>query len=72
MKLRIQKHKLIILCLVDCDPRLLKALNLAQFTAQYLLSSKKVMDEKKKIIQNALKTFQSEEDILDLKITKLR
>lgn len=58
--------------LLDCDPRLLRALHMAQFTTQYLLSSKKLMDEKKKIIKQALYAFDEEEEVLDLKLTKYK
>ena len=47
-------------------------MQLSQFSVQYLLSTKKVLDEKKAIISNAIDTFQDEEDLLDLKIAKLR
>jgi hypothetical protein len=56
----------------DAEPGLLKGLQLAQFTVQYLLCSQDVMKDKQNVIHDALKTFQKEEDILDLKIAKLR
>lgn len=54
------------------DLRLLRALQLSQFSAQYLLASKKMLEEKKHTIHEALKTFQEEEDVLDIKIAKLK
>ncbi len=57
---------------LDAEPVILKGLQLTQFTAQYLLCSKEVMKEKSNMIHDALKTFQKEEDLLDLKIAKLK
>jgi hypothetical protein len=50
----------------------LRALHIAQFSSQYLLSSKKLLDEKKKVIKKALHVFNEEESILDLKLAKYR
>jgi hypothetical protein len=57
---------------VDCDRLLLKALQLAQFSVQYILGSNKLLESKQKTIQKALKTFQEEEEVLDIKLSKLR
>lgn len=54
------------------DPRLLRALQLSQFSVQYLLSSQKVMKEKENTIRSAVHTFQQEEDLLDVKIAKMK
>lgn len=56
----------------DIDPQLYKALQIAQYSSQYLLSSRKVMKEKEAVLKMALKTFQEEEELLDLKLAKLR
>eukprot|EP01039_Chlorochromonas_danica_P004626 gene4626-5068_t len=56
----------------DCDPLLLKAMQLTQFSTQYLLSSKKALQEKRHLVSKALDTFQQEEDLLDMKIAKLK
>lgn len=47
-------------------------MQISQFTSQYLLSTKKVLEEKRDLINEALETFALEEDMLDLKIVKLR
>eukprot|EP00981_Chlorochromonas_danica_P012499 scaffold5082_cov195-Ochromonas_danica.AAC.10 len=57
---------------LDCDPLLLKAMQLTQFSTQYLLSSKKALQEKRHLVSKALDTFQQEEDLLDMKIAKLK
>ncbi len=57
---------------LDCDPRVLHATQLAQLSVQYLLGTKKVLQDKKHIIQEAVDTFAAEEDLLDMKIVKLK
>lgn len=47
-------------------------MQLAQFSTQYLLSSKKALEEKRHVLKKALDTFQQEEDLLDVKIAKLK
>ena len=56
----------------DVDPQLYKALQLAQYGAQYMLSCRKVMKDRESVLKKALKTFQQEEELLDLKLAKLR
>jgi hypothetical protein len=56
----------------DVDPFLFKTLQLAQFGCQYLLSCRQVMKDREKVLKNALKAFEEEEELLDLKLTKLR
>ncbi|KAJ1432702.1 hypothetical protein B484DRAFT_394850, partial [Ochromonadaceae sp. CCMP2298] len=56
----------------DCDPPLYKALNLAQYGAQYLISCRRVLKDREKVLKQALKTFHQEEELLDLKLAKLR
>jgi len=56
----------------DIDPQLYKALQLAQYGSQYLLSCRKVMKDREAVLKTALKTFQQEEDLIDLKLAKLR
>ena len=54
------------------DPHLLKALQLAQYGSQYLLSCRQVMKERERVLKDALLTFAEEEELLDLKLAKLR
>lgn len=56
----------------DIDPQLYKALQMAQYGSQYLLSCRKVMKDREAVLKAALKAFQQEEDVLDLKLAKLR
>jgi hypothetical protein len=56
----------------DIDPALYKALQLAQYGSQYLLSCRKVMKDRETVLKTALKTFQEEEELLDLKLAKMR
>jgi hypothetical protein len=56
----------------DVDPALYKALQLAQYGSQYLLSCRKVMKDRETVLKTALKTFQEEEELLDLKLAKMR
>lgn len=41
-------------------------------SVQYLLGTKKVLDEKKSVIKGAIDAFEDEEKVLDLKLAKLR
>ncbi len=45
---------------------------LAQFSVQYLLSCQNSLLDKKDVISKALKTFQKEEDALDLEIARYK
>ena len=56
----------------DVDPHLYKALQLAQYGSQYLMSCRQVMKDRESVLKSALKAFQEEEDLLDLKLVKLR
>lgn len=56
----------------DVDPKLYKAIQLAQYTSQYLISSRKVMKDRESILKKALDSFEEEEEALDLKLSKLR
>lgn len=56
----------------DCDPRIQQVLQIAQFSVQYLLSTKKVLEDKKKLIQETITAFDEEERELDLKVSKLK
>ncbi len=56
----------------DIDPKLHKALQLQQYSAQYLLSCHSLLRDKEKIVRTALRTFEDEERMLDLKIAKMR
>ena len=54
------------------DPKLLRAMQLQQYSAQYLLSCHCLLQSKERVVRTALHTFASEEQLLDLKIAKLR
>ena len=56
----------------DVDPTLYKTIQLAQYSSQYLLSCRKLMKERETVLKTALKTFQEEEELLDLKLAKMR
>eukprot|EP01033_Poteriospumella_lacustris_P001872 gene1872-1362_t len=56
----------------DCDPRIQQVVQVAQLSVQYLLGTKKVLDEKKSVIKGAIDAFDDEEKVLDLKLAKLR
>ena len=56
----------------DIDPTLYKALQLAQYGSQYMLSCRKVMKERERVLKAALQAFQDEEELLDLKLAKMR
>eukprot|EP01034_Spumella_vulgaris_P024694 gene24694-31068_t len=56
----------------DIDPKLHKALQLQQYSAQYLLSCHSLLKGKEKVVHTALRTFDEEERLLDLKIAKMR
>ena len=57
---------------LDCDPRIQQVVQVAQLSVQYLLGTKKVLDEKKSVIKGAIDAFDDEEKVLDLKLAKLR
>ena len=54
------------------DHKLLKTLQLNQYSVQYLLSCQKAMKNNKNMINDALKVFDDEEAILDIKLAKMR
>lgn len=56
----------------ESDPKLYAAMQLAQYASQYLLSCRKVMKDREQVLRSALDTFQEEDDVLELKLTKLR
>ena len=56
----------------ESDPKLYAAMQLAQYATQYLLSCRKVMKDREQVLRSALDTFQEEDDVLELKLTKLR
>jgi hypothetical protein len=56
----------------DIDPTLYKALQLAQYGSQYLLSCRKVMKNRESTLKTALTAFKEEEELLDLKLAKMR
>lgn len=54
------------------DPKLHKLLQMEQYGMQYLLACHELLKGKEKIVNKAIKTFEEEEALLDLKIAKLR
>jgi hypothetical protein len=56
----------------DVDHKLLKTLQLSQYSVQYLLSCQKEMRNNKDVIKSALKVFHDEEALVDIKLAKLR
>jgi hypothetical protein len=56
----------------DVDHKLLKTLQLSQYSVQYLRSCQKAMTNNKVAINEALKVFDDEEAILDLKLARMR
>ena len=56
----------------EVDPKLYSAIQLAQYASQYLLGCRKMMKEREHVLTSALDTFQEEDDVLELKLTKLR
>ena len=45
---------------------------MAQYGSQYLLSCRKAMKDREKVLKAAIETFDQEEELLDFKIAKLR
>ncbi len=56
----------------EVDPRLRMALSLAQFSTQYLTSCQSVLKQKQDTLQSAIRTFEDEEELLDLELAKYR
>jgi hypothetical protein len=56
----------------DIDHKLLKTLNLSQYSVQYLLSCQSALSNNKALIKDALRVFDDEEALLDLKLAKMR
>ena len=54
------------------DHKLLKTLQFGQYSVQYLLACQKAMKNNKIIISDALKVFDDEEALLDLRLAKMR
>ena len=54
------------------DPLMQKAMHVMQYSAQYLVRTRTTLREKEELISSALEVFNEEEDLLDLKIAKLR
>ena len=54
------------------DPLMHKALHALQYGAQYLVRTRSTLREKEELISSALEVFDEEEDLLDLKIAKLK
>lgn len=54
------------------DPRLLHAIQLAQYSSQYLLGCQEVLRDKSDLIDKALRCFDDEEEELDLQLAKMR
>lgn len=62
----------VFLFFVDVDLKLLKTLQLSQYSVQYLLSCQTAMKNNKKLINESLKVFDREEALLDLRLAKMR
>ena len=56
----------------DVDSKLLHAVQLSQFSAQYLNASADLLRGKEKLLSSAVRTFRDEEDKLDLEIAKMK
>lgn len=56
----------------DVDPRLHHAMQLAQYSTQYLLGCQTLLNQRKTVIGEATKCFEKEEAELDMQIAKLR
>ena len=61
-----------ILIYLDVDHKLLKTLQFGQYNVQYLLACQKALKNNKIIINDALKVFDDEEAMLDLRLAKMR
>ena len=56
----------------EVDPKLLQALHIVQYTAQYVDAGNALLKQKEGIIKRGIKEFQNEEDETDLELSKLR
>ena len=61
-----------VVCLIAVDPHLLQAMQIAQYSIQYLNSCQEVMKSRQDTIKSALSVFQEEEDLLDFEIAKYK
>lgn len=57
---------------VDVDPRLHHALQLAQYTSQYLVACGDMLQSHTKSVTDAIDVFDEEEEALDMQLAKLR
>ena len=60
------------LLMIDVDPKLLKTLQLSQYSTQYLRGCQTAMKNNQKMINESMKVFDHEEALLDLKLAKMR
>lgn len=63
---------IIFMIFLDVDPKLHKLLQMEQYSIQYLLACHDLLKGKEKIVNTAIKTFEEEEQLLDLKIAKMK
>lgn len=56
----------------DVDPRLYHAMQLAQYSTQYLLGCRTLLNQRETVIEQATKCFEKEEADLDMQISKMR
>ena len=61
-----------MILLTDVDQKLLRTLQLSQYSVQYLLGCQTAMKSNKKMINESLKVFDREEALLDLRLAKMR
>lgn len=54
------------------DPKCAKAVHLAQYSTQYLMSCQQFLKERERTLQTAIDAYDSEEEALDLELTRLR
>lgn len=57
---------------VDVDPKFKKALDVAQYLAQYLDAGKHMLAKKASVIEEGIRMFDEEEQSLDLELAKYR
>ena len=56
----------------EMDPKFDKILQISQYSVQYLLSCQQVLKHRQSLIKDALHVFETEEDELDIRLSKLR
>ena len=56
----------------EMDPKFEKILQISQYSVQYLLSCQQVLKHRQSLMKDALHVFETEEDALDIRLSKLR